>query len=65
MVDCNQLEIEQIMFIKQFYEKTKLPFGTLLPLPPFFDVAASQRVPKVPSAFFSIWHRCLGPQSFA
>jgi len=54
LVDCNQLEIEQIMFIKQFSGKTKLPFGTLLPLPPFFDVAASQRVPKVPSAFFSI-----------
>jgi hypothetical protein len=34
-------------------------------LPPFFDVAASQRVPKVPSAFFSTWHRCFGPQSFA
>jgi hypothetical protein len=51
------------MYLKQFYERIKLPFELLPPslstLPPFpfFDDATSQRAPNVPSAFFSTEHR--------
>jgi len=55
--DYNQLEIKTKMSWKEFYEKTNLRFELSFPPLPLFDDAVSQRVPNVPSGFFSTKHR--------